>query len=430
MNAAVRLSSQANDLGLIDLRRTKLDPRITFSRASQKTYFDKAGVMQTAANDVWPVEFDPVTGRCLGRSVWPARTNLLLYSQEFDNAAWLLSSATITANAAAAPDGTMTVDRLIEDATNNVHQVRQAATYAVSTTYALSVFVAQSGTGSLRNVQLIMQTTAGGFITQHFDLTAGTVGTTATSGAFPFVLVAARMFPVPGGYRCVLIATSGSTAGAGVAYFRMLNGTAQTYLGDGVSSLYLWGAQLEAGWYETSYIPTTAASATRAVDIAKVSTLSSLGWNASAGTVLFRGTSRYEDDGSNTSAMWSFWESNVLFWTARLDLTTTRTGQVFILYRGDTQYQIEGDTNDYAPGLVPMKFATSFQSSAAPMRLAIDGETETTTSGVFPAVPPLPSELRIGHGNNTTTSVFGGWIRSLRYWPRFITDAELQEASS
>jgi hypothetical protein len=42
------------------------------------------------------------------------RTNLALYSEQFDNAYWAKSQATITANATTAPDGTLTAEKFIE----------------------------------------------------------------------------------------------------------------------------------------------------------------------------------------------------------------------------------------------------------------------------------------------------------------------------
>jgi hypothetical protein len=72
-----------------------LDPRITFTRASTATYY--------------------------GTRTALAEQNLLLYSQEFDNAAWTKTSTTVTANSTTAPDGTTTADTLIPNTTNTYH---------------------------------------------------------------------------------------------------------------------------------------------------------------------------------------------------------------------------------------------------------------------------------------------------------------------
>jgi hypothetical protein len=66
----------------------KLDPRITYARASEARYYD-------------------------GKTVAKAEENLFLYSQDFDSAAWPKTSATVTANSTTAPDGTATADTVI-----------------------------------------------------------------------------------------------------------------------------------------------------------------------------------------------------------------------------------------------------------------------------------------------------------------------------
>lgn len=423
MNAAARYTSQSKDLGLLDLRRPTLDSRITFTRASQKTYFDRDLVMKTAANDVWPVEFDPATGRCLGRSVWPARTNIALRSQEFNLAPWAITRATLTAGAITAPDGTMTGAHLVEDNTvSNTHTASQSINYVAGTTYAFSVF---AKAGARSQVRVVMNANAFGG-TPHgaiFDTTDGSVvSTTGTT-------IARAFYCGNGWWRLVSIATATVTVAATIVY-QMSNGGTPTYTGDGVSGIYLWGAQMEAGWYESPYIVTAGASATRAVDVATVASLASLPWNAAAGTMLFRGTNRYEDDDLNATAAWAFYQSSTQFWLARLDNIGARTGQVFILYRGDTQYQVEGDNTDYGPGMTRMRHAAAFENAGSVLRLAVDGDLESSFSGTFPTVPPVPTELRIGRGVNTTTSVFGGWIESLLYLPRRVSDAELTEMSS
>ena len=60
------------------------------------------------------------------------------------------------------------------------------------------------------------------------------------------------------------------------AAFFLYNGSSYTYTGDGTSGIYIWGAQLEAGSYATSYIPTTSASVTRNADVISKTGISSL----------------------------------------------------------------------------------------------------------------------------------------------------------
>ncbi|WP_016854798.1 phage head spike fiber domain-containing protein [Halomonas smyrnensis] len=58
------------------------DEVLDFSRASTATYFDVAGVLQTAAVDEPRFDHDPVTGEALGMLVEESRTNLVPYSYD------------------------------------------------------------------------------------------------------------------------------------------------------------------------------------------------------------------------------------------------------------------------------------------------------------------------------------------------------------
>jgi hypothetical protein len=71
----------------------------------------------------------------------------------------------------------------------------------------------------------------------------------------------------------------------------LANGTTWTapYAGDGTSSALIWGAQLEAGAYATSYIPTLGATVTRVADAASKTGISSL-LSASEYTLFWEGT--------------------------------------------------------------------------------------------------------------------------------------------
>ena len=51
-------------------------------------------------------------------------------------------------------------------------------------------------------------------------------------------------------------------------------------------SIYAWGAQVELGAFPTSYIPTTAASVTRAVDTCSMPVASIPGFSTTAGTLV------------------------------------------------------------------------------------------------------------------------------------------------
>ena len=200
----------------------KLDPRITFSRPTDAVYYD-------------------------GQTVTKAEENLLVRSQEFDNASWLKTSATVTANTAVAPDGTTTAETLTASATTSQHNVYQLFT-TLSGTSVVSVFVKAD---TYNYVQISSSPTVNYFA--NFDVTsgAGVVGTKGSSAVSSSIINAGN-----GWYRCV-VEMSGVpnirialVSSASAAYN-------ETWTAAGTETVFIWGAQLEQRSAVSSYTPTT-----------------------------------------------------------------------------------------------------------------------------------------------------------------------------
>lgn len=198
-----------------------------------------------------------------GLLIEESRSNLLTYSEQFDNAAWTKVRCTITANATIAPDGTSSADRIVEDTTNNSRFISQTiASVASGQAVAVSCYAKASG----RDIfAIVTADSASVFRTTYFNISTGTIGTVASGHTASIQNLG------NGWYRCTIVQTQSSPTGAFIVYPSLcaVNGST-TYTGDGVSGIYLWGAQLEAGSFATSYIPTTSASVTRAADVAQL----------------------------------------------------------------------------------------------------------------------------------------------------------------
>ena len=168
------------------------------------------------------------------------RYNLLTYTEQFDNAAWLKTNATVTANAVLAPDGTLTGDKLVENTSNAGHDVRQSGTISGTNTFSVYLKAAE------RTWALIqVGGTIAGFA--YVNLTTGAIGTVTTGCTATAISVG------NGWWRCSVTGVSASTSATVAGVYLALNDSSFQYTGDGTSGIYLWGAQLEIGSVATTY---------------------------------------------------------------------------------------------------------------------------------------------------------------------------------
>jgi hypothetical protein len=183
---------------------------------------------------------DYSNGTCPSLLVEPQRTNLLTYSSSFDNAAWG-NPASVTANSVISPSG-------IQDADRVTGILSQLEAFTSGQAYTLS-FYAKKNTSS--SFAMRLDATANNTFTYNFDTETASSGATIEEFG-------------NGWYYCSAVVTANATA------------TGVVYLNVNSDDFYLWGAQLEAGSYSTSYIPTTSASVTRNADVISKTGISSL----------------------------------------------------------------------------------------------------------------------------------------------------------
>lgn len=232
----------------------------TFTRGTTASYIDPvSGLIKTSA--INEIRYERASDGIIRKLLELASTNELTYSEQIDNAIWLKTASTVTANAVVAPDGNTTADKVIEDTTaTSTHNVQQAYTFTPSTTYTFSCF-AQAAERTACEVNIYDGVTSHSAL---FDLTTGVVGYSGTGVTAKSVALTNNW------YRLEITATVDSGAGAGnVAILLSTSSTSTagvTYTGDGTSGIYVWGAQLEALDIPTSYIPTIASAATRDAD--------------------------------------------------------------------------------------------------------------------------------------------------------------------
>jgi hypothetical protein len=258
-----------------------LDSGVTFTRGTTATFVGSNGLIQTAAINAPRFDYDPVTLAAKGLLIEEQRTNLLTYSEQFDNAAWTKSNGTITANAAASPDGTATADTLVENTATSTHWVGRNIAASASTIYTASIFVKAAG----RTAGQFQIFGNSGGSTVSFNLSTGTSTAAGAYGGWASASTTITNFG-NGWYRI----TNTATTNAGLTSFDyrlFLENPAgtPTYTGDGTSGMLLYNAQLEAGSFATSYIPTVASQVTRSADVATMTGTNFSSWyNQSEGT--------------------------------------------------------------------------------------------------------------------------------------------------
>lgn len=201
----------------------------------------------TAAVSVGPVSnvprLDYLGSSCPRLLLEPQRTNLLTFSESFDNAAWDKADVTVTANTTISPDGTQNADTI--NATAVDQRINQAITVSASTQYTFS-FYAKKGTMTTPRYT-VFDLSNSAFILTQVDYSS-LVNTSTWSRI-------TATFTTPAGCTSIgIYPINGATTG----------------------TIFIWGAQLEAGAYATSYIPTLGASVTRVADAAYKTGVSSL----------------------------------------------------------------------------------------------------------------------------------------------------------
>lgn len=231
--------------------------------------------------------------RCLGILVEPQQTNLLTYSEAFDNAAWTTTSLTVSADQTAAPDGNTTADLVTEADGSNSRYARQVISISNdSTSYTLSVFGKQSSNGKIS----IRAAVTGG--TAQVGVITLDLATLALNEDYVGDLSDWGSQALPNGwYRLWATLANNSTGNTSFDARISSAGLSGAQTAD-TGAAYLWGAQLVNDTVPGSYIPTTSSTVTRNADTVDM-TLTEFPWNGGTGALEINGSSATaEDDGT------------------------------------------------------------------------------------------------------------------------------------
>jgi hypothetical protein len=265
LNVATSGSSGEFRIGLIGGSTSDtLDCSIAFAQAETGDIATDYIATTSAAVSVGPVanvpRLDYLGSTCGKLLLEPQRTNLITYSEQFDNAAWTKDGSTATANDAVSPDGYTNADKLFETAVTDFHRLYGPLISVTSgTAYTASIFVKAAEVTTFA-IELRLTASVG---TAVFNL----VAETATNGGIV-------QDYGNGWYRCIFTATATAT-GNGRPFFYIKQ--ASSYAGNASNGILIYGASLEEGAYATSYVgPTLGAAVTRGSDDCSKTGISSL----------------------------------------------------------------------------------------------------------------------------------------------------------
>lgn len=399
------------------LQRKPLTDIVTITRASTATYFNSAGVLQIASVDQPRIDYDPATLAPRGFLVEEARTNTITRSAEFDDAIWLKSASTVTANAATSPNGLMNGDALIGTAVTSEHYVEQTISVTSGTTYTFSTFVKAAGVSDF-GLRFTMGALWGGSSPQmQFNLTTG------ASSVIAGAIVQSSIVNVGSGWWRVSMSAACTTSGASLARMHLMSGLNNSFTGDGTSGVYLWGAQLEVGDFRTSHIPTTTAAVTRARDFAVISgSVFSGFFNSTEGTIVAEGTAYNLADNRGLYAISNGTDANEYFGFV------TPPNSMRHVVRTDSALQ--GDNLQTGVVTVGAPFKTARSYKANDLRSATNGVLSTPDTAA--TLPTGMDRMAIGHRGDAPTYGFplNGHIRKVLYYPVSFTDAQLQTVTT
>ena len=387
-----------------------LSGTITHARASSATMTNSSGVLVTVGNNVARTGHHVYNG-----SAWvnegilhesEARTNLVTYSNDFNHSTWTKFRVGITENVSGVtgPDGTQTVDKITPIATNEQHRVWYGvSSTAVGETY--SAYVKSAG----YDYVWVGYYEAPAFKYAIVNLTNGAV-TSSNADNYSVEDVSNGFYRIS-----VTKTTSGSSRYISISPSPTASPTidangALTYLGDGTSGVYVYGAQIEAGSTPSSYIPTSGSTVTRAADTLTVPA-ANMPYSSTNMSIQMDG----KMTGNNLTHIRWFEDADdaILLETGTNNFTFTQEA-------GGTVDTVTGGS--FTSGNL-LAFNTASRHGSGFINGAISG-TALTANTTPSALPDLAdNNLVLGYD-------FMGTIAQFRMWDEDLTDAGIAEAST
>jgi hypothetical protein len=378
-------------------------------------------------------DYDPNTRQPLGLLMEAGANNLTALSESFAisggsnnwNPSGLNGSA-VTATTQTNPAGLASSIRLVEDTANSAHTVFTAVPVTSGSQYTFSVFVRGDGTRTLAGLRITLSGAATDY-SVIFDLADGTTGTAYTAGT-PGT-VTPRAVQYPGGWWRISV-TMNAPAASTLFYIynaTTKNATAGLQGFTGTSNgIYVWGAQVELGSGASSYIPTGASTGSRALDHCYATGANFTSWfSTGAGTVVAVSDNTKNNTQNLTANISDGTTNNYV----RMGFKVGGASNEYLLTTvgGPAAFQGAADSG-YAPALNTVyKMAYAWDTNNFAI-VANGGAVATDTSGTLAGAGVLTQLVIGGDFVASPLDIYfkNGHIRSLKYYPTRLANAQLQ----
>jgi hypothetical protein len=365
-----------------------------FERGSSATRVNKEGLIELVGGNQPRVDYlDSEDGVFL---LEKEATNLITYSEDFDNSYWTKSGASVTSGFVS-PDGTNNAFKLVEDTSTGIHQLTRSITNTVANQYSISVFVKENTRNWIR-----LSSGDGGYV--FFNISDNTIGIqTNAVGVIEDI--------GNGWKRCKITFTAAGTNGSATLRIAESDGVV-SYVGQN-KSVYVYGMQYEQGSYATSYIPTQGTIQTRVAETANGSGNSEV-FNDSEG-VLFLDISALANDG--TSRRISISDGGT---SNRVSIEIDETADRLKLFIDSNSLQVDNIGLTNFTKICGKYKANDYSLWVNGFELA----TLTTSSNV-------PSGLdRLNFDGGNLSNDFYGNTKQIQYFDTALTDSELEQLTS
>lgn len=426
-------SGESNDTaaseGYINFVATGNEARIYFRNDGTGTsFFDNASVKEVTfdesdgtltlfehPNNVPRVEYDADRNR-LGLLVEESRTNYISYSDFSSN--WSTNlSGTITANQAEGLDKTQSMALLETSGISSgifANSVNRHTASASGETYTLSVIVKHVAGGTQLRFRLEGTAFTGAIQGMAVDFSDGSFVSNSNVAPDAYEIKSLGN----GFYKVSITVTTVASGNIIPVFYGNIAEDADFYIGM---------AQLEAGSFPTSYIKTTGSTATRSADVASIPT-ANFGYNQSEGTLLVDFDMKYDESGSAFPRVVEIASESSIGDRIKIQLsenTEVLAAQAYVNFNVQGTCGLGSRTGG---SIDSTKVAFAFKEND--FAASDNGDTAVTdTTGTF-APSVRRDTLAIGKQANSATNILNGHIKSIKYYPRRLTNAQLEDLSS